>query len=317
MSVSTTLTNLVISVFKQLTYILSVIGNVIKIYSLRQETFTLKELIGFITAIKTQYSRTINQTFNNLSEKCKNLLSVKAQEILNSLGFFTWITDQQKEDIIGEIEKCRNQLVNSIFFKELFCASALTIIQIISLVQLSTELKEKVNLAKDSKLKIGNISKKLDDLERDQIKMSQEKTELSDFYGNREALKQLSYELRLLKDRETDVCHLINQVKAEINEKMVRLNDKGNGSFCDACMNTLQVTSNIIEYNMAGEMYSKVLVALKLFTTTICATIGLAKYQQSQLALKKAEELSEILRQIDSLESQIESIKKEILSAMQ
>ncbi len=128
MADSTNSMNLAKLVLNQPTSIYTIFGNGFKIYALYQEASTLKELIGFIGIVQTQSSRQINKIFVNLSEHCKNRLSKQAQKTLNSLGFFTWINDQQKEDIINEINQCQNKLVNTIFYKEFLCSSALILL---------------------------------------------------------------------------------------------------------------------------------------------------------------------------------------------
>ena len=311
--------NLAKLVLNQPTSIYTVFGNGFKIYALYQEASTLKELIGFIGIVQTQSSRQINKIFVNLSEHCKNRLSKQAQKTLNSLGFFTWINLQQKEDIISEINQCQSKLVSTIFYKELFGSIALILKQMNSQFKLSTELNENINIVENSKVTTDGIIVKLDDLEQNRINVSQTITKMTELpveEVDSSKIKHLFFSLISLNTGETKVRRSINQVKTEVGKKMARLSDQNVVAFCDTCMNASQVASNILEYSMAGTVYSTALVVLKLFTTTLFAAMSVVKYKQSQLASQKIEELSEILRQLETFVNQLESVQETMRAAM-
>lgn len=311
--------NLAKLVLNQPTSIYTIFGNGFKIYALYQEASTLKELIGFIGIVQTQSSRQINKIFVNLSEHCKNRLSKQAQKTLNSLGFFTWINLQQKEDIISEINQCQSKLVSTIFYKELFGSIALILKQMNSQFKLSTELNENINIVENSKVTTDGIIVKLDDLEQNRINVSQTITKMTELpveEVDSSKIKHLFFSLISLNTGETKVRRSINQVKTEVGKKMARLSDQNVVAFCDTCMNASQVASNILEYSMAGTVYSTALVVLKLFTTTLFAAMSVVKYKQSQLASQKIEELSEILRQLETFVNQLESVQETMRAAM-
>lgn len=297
--------------------IFSIIDNGTKVYSLAGKASALKELAEFADRLQTHSPRQIHNIFNSMPENCKNLLSKEAQEVLNNQGFFTWLNDQQKENIASEIEQCQSKLVNSILYKELFCASTLIITQVSSLVKLAKELKEASNLVEESKDKIDRIIEKLDELETDQTKMSQTVAAMEETEEvNPAALEQLALDVMFLSNRESDVRRSIDQVRVDVSGKIVRLGDQRTGAIRDACVDVSQVAGNLIEYSMAGDMYSGGLKILKVLTTSFFVAMSVAKYQQSQLTAERIEELSVILKQVEALEKDVEEMQKIILKAM-
>lgn len=185
--------------------------------------------------------------------------------------------------------------------------------------KLSTELNENINIVENSKVTTDGIIVKLDDLEQNRINVSQTITKMIELpveEVDSSKIKHLFFSLISLNTGETKVRRSINQVKTEVGKKMARLSDQNVVAFCDTCMNASQVASNILEYSMAGTVYSTALVVLKLFTTTLFAAMSVVKYKQSQLASQKIEELSEILRQLETFVNQLESVQETMRAAM-
>lgn len=305
------------AVSKHSNSIVSLIDNGATYYTLSGKASALKELAEFSNTLQTCDSKQIFNVFSGLPDECKSLLSDKAQTQLMSPGYWTYLKNDQKKDIIGEIELCQNELVNSILFKEVFCASTLLLTQLNSLMQLSSELKQTGKLVEDSKVKIDAIIEKLDELKADQAEISQSMAEMQNAEKiDSSELDQLSYDLMLLNDKENEVRLSIDKLKVEVSGKIVCLGDQRTGAIRDACVDASQVVGNLIEYSMAGGIYSAGLSSLKFVTTSLFAAMGMAKYRQSQLAAKRIEELSEILKQVENLEKDVNEIKKVLMAAM-
>lgn len=311
------LTDLVNRLVNQISTYATVADGIYKVVNVIKNASALQNMVEFENTLQTNNPQKIQRFFSSLPKTCKNMLSEETRQKLSNQKFYDCFDDKQNQVIVDETKECQSKLVDTILFKEIFIALAILGSQTYSLMNLANELEQADNLIKESKKEIKKIKINLENVKKEQINMSQTLANIKETeIDSTELILQASVIARLSFSLST-TCLEIQSLKIEVNGKIKTLKTERKGAGRDIFVNSVQVLSNVIELAVEGNMFSKLQFTTKCISTTLFATFGAIKFGQYCLTEKRVEELSKILTEVESLETEAEAIKEIIQNAME